>query len=321
MIRINMQIDKFNPPYPLKTAVLFLVFNRLETTMQVFEAIREAKPPRIYIAADGARVHLEGEVKKVQDVRDYVMQNIDWECEVKTLFRDENLGCKYAVSRAVTWFFENEEQGMILEDDCLPSQSFFWLCEELLERYKNDESVYLVSGDARASESFEMKEDYTFCKYPMLWGWASWADVWKRYDAEIQDWPKLKDSLIQSISGNKSTQNFWYDIFQKMYHKQINTWDYQFCYLLFRNKAKCITPRLNLISNIGFGIDATHTTNLNSQSSNRKKFEYSFPISHHLDSNSEMLTNKFYDENEFIKRGLFMRVINKLSRTLIKKND
>ena len=240
------------------------------------------------------------------------MKNIDWECEVKTLFRDENIGCKYAVSGAINWFFENEDQGIILEDDCLPSQSFFWYCEELLNKYKYDESVYLVSGDARGSESFKMNEDYAFCKYPMIWGWASWARVWKKYDSEIQDWPILKSSLIDSVSSNKRTQSFWYDIFEKMYHKKIDTWDYQFTYLLLKNKARCIVPRLNLISNIGFGFDATHTIDVNSKSNNRKKYDFRFPINHDLNENSEILVNKFYDDNEFLKRSFITRLVNKL---------
>ena len=119
------KMEVFIPKKPLETAVLFLVFNRLDTTKQVFEAIRKAKPPRLYIAADGPRESKEGEAEKVKAVREYVMSNINWDCEVKTLFRDKNLGCKYAVSGAIDWFFENEEMGIILEDDCLPSQSFF----------------------------------------------------------------------------------------------------------------------------------------------------------------------------------------------------
>ena len=140
----------FTSPHPLNTAVLFLVFNRLDTTKQVFHEISQAKPPRLYIAADAARANNINEVKKVHEVRNYIMQNINWECEIKTLFRDQNLGCKYAVTNAISWFFENEEQGIVLEDDCLPSQSFFWYCEELLTKYKDDKSVYLVSGETLA---------------------------------------------------------------------------------------------------------------------------------------------------------------------------
>ena len=140
-----MAKSEFIPPHPLNTAVLFLVFNRPDTTRQVFEAIRKAKPPRLYVAADGPREDHPGEDEKVREIRDYVMNNIDWDCEIKTLFRDKNLGCKYAVSGAITWFFENEEMGIILEDDCLPSQSFFWYCEELLKKYKDIDTIMHIN--------------------------------------------------------------------------------------------------------------------------------------------------------------------------------
>lgn len=314
------EATQFTAPHPLNTAVLFLVFNRLDTTKQVFEAIRQAKPPRLYVAADGARVNKEGEAEKVQAVRDYIMQNIDWDCDVKTLFRDQNLGCKYAVSGAITWFFENEEQGIILEDDCLPSQSFFWYCEELLERYKDDESVYLVSGDSRGSESFGMKEDYGFCKYPMIWGWASWARVWKNYDSELQDWPKQRVTLPFSISSYKPTVIFWRNIFERMYNKEIDTWDYQFSYLLLKNKGKCIVPKVNLITNVGFGVDATHTFSTESDAANRTRFEINIPLTHTPNPTSEKKVNDFYDRNEFSSKPVIIRAINKLARLTIGKN-
>ncbi len=310
----------FTPPHTLNTAVLFLVFNRLDTTKQVFEAIRQAKPPRLYVAADGARANKEGEVEKAQAVRDYIMQNVDWECEVKTLFQEENLGCKYAVSGAITWFFENEEQGIILEDDCLPSQSFFWYCEELLNKYKHDESIYLVSGDSRGSESFNMKEDYGFCKYPMIWGWASWARVWKNYDAELLDWPANRNTLPKQISQYKPTINFWIAIFDRMYKKEIDTWDYQFSYLLLKNQARCIVPRVNLITNIGFGADATHTLSVISEDANRSRNEITIPLNHSPSADSERKINDFYDRNEFLSRSFLVRAINKLTRLTIGKD-
>ena len=141
-----MNIEKFTPLYPLNTAVLFMVFNRLDTTKQVFQTIRKAKPPRLYVACDGVRIYRKDDIEKVQAVRDYVMQNIDWDCEVKTLFQKKNLSCKYAVSGAITWFFEHEKMGIILEDDCLPSQSFFWFCEEMLYKYKNYKDIFGVGG-------------------------------------------------------------------------------------------------------------------------------------------------------------------------------
>ena len=179
--------DTFTPPAPLQTAVLFLVFNRLDTTRRVFEAIRKAQPPRLYIAADGARVGKHGEAEKVQAVRDYTMKNIDWKCEVKTLFRDQNLGCKYAVSGGISWFFEQEEQGIILEDDCLPSQSFFWFCEELLERYADDEQIFIITGYNKQQRWHPEIYDYFFSNFGGIWGWASWRRAWAHFDGDMKD--------------------------------------------------------------------------------------------------------------------------------------
>jgi hypothetical protein len=248
------------------------------------------------------------------------MRNIDWECEVKILFREKNLGCKYAVSGAITWFFENEEQGIILEDDCLPSQSFFWYCEELLQKYKDDESVYLISGDARGPEFINMQEDYGFCKYPMIWGWATWARVWKSYDPEIRDWPIQQKNLALSISSYKPTVNFWENTFERMFNKEIDTWDYQFSYLLLKNNARCIVPRVNLISNVGFGPDATHTFSAHSEAANLKRHEINMPLSHLTSSDSELKINTFYDKHEFSTKPFIVRAINQFTRLTIGKN-
>jgi len=137
--------NTFIPPYPLKTAVLFMTFNRPDTTKQVFEAIRKAEPPRFYVAADGPRADKAGEREKCERGRRITTQ-VDWDCEVRALFREKNLGCRAGVSSAIDWFFENEEEGIILEDDCLPSLSFLWFCEELLERYRGDMRVWHISG-------------------------------------------------------------------------------------------------------------------------------------------------------------------------------
>jgi hypothetical protein len=308
----------FIPPSPLKTAVLFLVFNRLETTQQVFQSIRQAKPPRLYIAADGPRDNKDGEHERVKAVREYIIQNIDWDCKIMTLFRDQNLGCKYAVSEAISWFFKNEDRGIILEDDCLPSQSFFWYCEELLLKYNYDDSIYLVSADSRGSDHICLSEDYAFCKYPLIWGWASWARVWKNYDAELEDWPKQKLVLPASISTYQPTVIFWTQIFQRMYDKEIDTWDYQFSYLMLKNRGKCIVPKFNLVSNIGFGDYATHTLDKKSKDANRKRYDINIPLSHSPTIESETRINEYFDRNEFFwqPKPLIARAIDILVRII-----
>lgn len=304
--------ELFTPPCPLNTAVLFLVFNRLDTTKEVFQAIRKAEPPRLYVAADGARAKKAGEAAKVNAVRDYILDNIDWECQVVTLLRDENLGCKYAVSTAISWFFENEEQGIILEDDCLPSQSFFWYCEDLLNRFRENRNVFSISGDSCRHAEIEIPEDYGFCKYPLIWGWASWADRWCEYDVAIEEWPKIKDQLVPTISTHKATRRFWKDTFEAMFRGEIDTWDYQVSFLAFRTESLCVVPKQNMIKNIGFGADATHTFDVNSQCSNSEIGDVKFPLAHNFSVQNSLLISDFYDRNVFARKDILTRVFLKL---------
>jgi len=252
-------VDKFVPPHPLKTPVLFLIFNRLDTTKQVFEAIRKAEPPRLYIASDGPRENKEGEKEKVETIRKYVLEHIDWDCEVKTLFRDKNLGCGKAVSQAITWFFENEEMGIILEDDCLPSQSFFWFCEELLERYKDDERIGMISGFNYGYTNRLIKYSYYFSKYPMIWGWASWRNRWLNCDFNMNNLyeVELTKQLLLIFDNKKYKEKM--NILKAVKENKIDTWDYQWSFNLYLNNQLTIIPKNNYIINIGFGYDATHT--------------------------------------------------------------
>jgi ubiquinone/menaquinone biosynthesis C-methylase UbiE len=259
----------FIPPHLLKTAVLFIVFNRPDTTKELFEAIRKAKPPRLYVAADGPRADKHGEAEKVEQVRRIATQ-VDWDCEVKTLFRDKNLGCKYAVSGSVDWFFENEEEGIILEDDCLPSQSFFWFCEELLERYREHDKIMQICG-FNPLNRMDIKESYFFSKYGPIWGWASWARKWKgSYDVHMSNWPFIKKNNILNFSYLE--KQWRYELFDKVYMGAINTWDYQWSFAKMLHKGYSIIPKKNLVRNIGFCLDSTHTKGkLNPQYANSYK--------------------------------------------------
>jgi len=248
----------------MKKAVLLLIFNRSETTQKVFEAIRIAKPPRLYVASDGARLGKEGEADEVEKARDIVLKNIDWQCEVKTLLRERNLGCRKAVSDAITWFFENEEDGIILEDDCLPSQSFFYFCEELLDYHRNNKSVMHISGDQFVAD-YDNGSSYYFAKIMHCWGWASWADRWKYYGDDLSN---FNDKDIEKFSNDKNVQNYWLDILKKMQNKEIDSWAYQWLFKIIEQGGICINPIKNLISNIGFGISSTHTRNKDDPSAN-----------------------------------------------------
>ncbi|MCC9135130.1 nucleotide-diphospho-sugar transferase [Pontibacter silvestris] len=240
------------------TPILFLIFNRPDTTQQVFNAIRNIKPKDLYVAADGPRSNKPGETEDCIATRSIVEQ-VDWDCKVHTLFRNENLGCRVAVSSAIDWFFENVEEGIILEDDCLPNQSFFWFCQELLEKYRNDDRVMHISGSNYQFGKKWGEGSYYFSRLAHIWGWASWRRAWKHYDVQMKSLPQfIKENKIASIFSNKTVQKNWIKNLEKIYNGA-NTWDYQWAYTNLNNNSYCIIPNVNLISNIGFGKKSTHT--------------------------------------------------------------
>ena len=247
------------------TPILFLIFNRPEITQRVFEEIKKQKPKYLFIAADGARTDNLQDVQKCKMARDIVLDGINWDCEVKTLFRDENLGCGIAVSEAVTWFFKNVDQGIILEDDCLPHASFFVFCETLLEKYKDDENVYGISGDNFQDGNQRGDASYFFSNYCYIWGWASWRRAWNSYDFNLKQLEVFKEKqLIKNIDKRTVFKNYWFAILEKVVNKEIDTWDYQWLFTIWNNGGVAVAPNVNLICNIGFGKDATHTTALSS---------------------------------------------------------
>ena len=248
-------------PWPLQTAVLFLVFNRPTTTAQVFDAIRKAKPLRLYVAADGPRADRADEAEKVAKVRE-IATEVDWPCEVKTLFREENLGCKRSVSGGINWFFEHEEQGIILEDDCLPHLDFFTFCETLLDRYASDHRVWVITGDNFQNGVQRGDASYYFSRYNHVWGWASWRRAWQKADMEIKFWPEWKTSAEwAAFWADSVARNYWEKIFDRIYRAEIDTWDYPWTASVWYHGGLTATPNANLVSNIGFGPDATHTVN------------------------------------------------------------
>ena len=243
----------------LKTPVLFLIFNRPDVTALIFEKIKKQKPKYLYIAGDGPRNNREGEAELCEQTRK-IATNIDWDCEVKTLFREKNLGCKVAVSSAITWFFQNVEEGIILEDDCLPHPSFFGFCEAMLEKYRDNEQIMHIAGDTQLADNMT-DDSYYFSHIPHIWGWASWKRAWKDYDVEMKDFSIfLKKQKIKNVFENKYHQKDWLNILNKVYKNEIDTWDYQWCYTVFKKEGLAIIPNKNLISNIGFGENSTHTS-------------------------------------------------------------
>lgn len=241
--------------------ILFLVFNRPDTTAKVFERIRAVKPPRLYVAADGPREGRAGELEACQRVRDIATQ-VDWPCELKTLFQERNLGCKIGVSTGISWFFEQEPEGIILEDDVLPVPSFFSYCDELLEKYRFDERVGMISGSNLVSSRVDCEESYFFSKIPLIWGWAAWRRSWQQYDVVLKDWPAWdRSGGLQKLFPNKPLViSYWRDAFNRVFEGKLNTWDYQLMFTRWHHGGLTIIPTNNLTDNLGYGANATHTS-------------------------------------------------------------
>ncbi len=247
--------------YLTRTPVLFLVFNRIDTTKQVFEKIRQTRPPRLYVAADGARFTAEGENEKVATVRNYILSSIDWDCDVRTLFRETNLGCKKAVEEAITWFFENEEMGIIIEDDCAPTPNFFRFCEWALNEYEDNKNIGLVSGSNLVDYKFISPYRNGFSRYINIWGWATWRDRWSRYNSHLSltDLIELDGEIKRAGYLRRYERIFWKNVFKHTITFQ-TTWDFYLQYQFFKEGFYSVFPSKNLILNIGFGPEGTHTT-------------------------------------------------------------
>jgi cephalosporin hydroxylase len=275
-------IHKVSGESILNQAILLIVFNRPDTTSVVFEAIRQARPTRLYVAGDGARSGRDDEVELCNQVRE-IATAVDWPCQLVTLFRSENLGCKWAVSSAINWFFEHEEAGIILEDDVVPVPSFFLYCDEMLDFYKNNEKVMMISGCNMIANNFVATSSYFFTRYVHIWGWATWRRAWKKYDVAMTEWPQWRESddLSKFLGKNKKLTSSWTQIFDAMHRGTIDTWDYQWVFACWKNNGLSILPKNNLIKNIGFGEGATHT-NFGEPAYllESKPAELEFPLSH-----------------------------------------
>ena len=244
------------------TPILFLIFNRLDTAQRVFEKIKEQKPKYLYIAADWPRKNKKWEAEACKQTREEILKQIDWDCELKTLFRDENLWCKMAVSWAITRFFENVEQWIILEDDCLPDSSFFWFCGTILEKYKDDERIMMVSWDCFLPEKWQKNDEFAFTNYAHIRWWATWRRAWNMYDIEMKTFKDfIENKVINQISPNYFFRKTSIKHLTDVYNWRIDTRDYQRWYSLWVNHWLCIFPLINLISNIWFSTNALHTKN------------------------------------------------------------
>ena len=304
------------PDFQLTTPVAFIIFNRPDTTERVFAEIAKAKPPKLLVVGDGARTSREGEAIKVAATR-AIIDRVDWPCEVLTNFSEINLGCKRRVSSGLDWVFEQVEEAIILEDDCLPHPSFFRFCEEMLLCYRNDQRVAHINGNNLHFGKRQNNDSYYFSCFVHVWGWASWRDRWQNdYDVSMTSWPHIRDeNRVEDWTANRALQKYLINVFELCHLCKVDTWDYQWSYGARINGRLSVLPNGNLISNIGFGLDATHTVVGDSVLANMLVEEMNFPLNHPHGVFASRLMDEEY-ATRFLIVSLFQRVINKIKRLL-----
>lgn len=255
-----MQIETFPTP------IAFFAFNRPETTRRVFEAIAQVRPSRLLLVADGPREGRKGEAENCRQVLE-ILSQVDWPCEVTRNYSAKNLGCRERLVSGLNWVFLQVEEAIILEDDCLPAPSFFPFCRELLEKYRDDARIAYVCGCNLVESYTQVSDSYYFSRVGGIWGWATWRCEWQRYDRNLSHWPEIrKQGKLAEIFDDPKVVRYWSRIFDLMHEgKGPDTWDYQWLYTNLTNNSLTIVPSVNLITNIGFGEGATHTTQFDSR--------------------------------------------------------
>jgi hypothetical protein len=239
--------------------VVFLIFNRRDLTEKVFDRIRQAKPTSLLVVADGPRRDRPDDEAKCRATRE-VVEKVDWPCQVLKNYSDVNLGCRQRIASGIIWAFQQVEEAIVLEDDCLPHASFFDYCAELLNHYRHDTRVMSISGDNYQQGQVRGPGSYYFSKYGTCWGWATWRRAWSHFDLSMSVWPAFRDSgALRHVCPDPVEHDYWHEIFEAMYAGKIDSWAYAWLFAGFVQNGLSPHPNQNLVSNIGFGPEATHT--------------------------------------------------------------
>ena len=300
----------------MKTPVVLIIFRRPDKTIQVLEKIRQVKPSKLFVICDAPRPEKTDEYEKCEQSR-AIIDTVDWDCEVIKNYADTNLGSFRRIPTGLDWVFNQVEEAIILEDDCLPEITFFRFCEELLEYYKNDQRIMAISGDNFQLGNQRTQDSYYFSRYTHSWGWATWKRAWKHFDMELSTWPDVQNKqLLRSILDNDRDVKYWTSILQNVYDSKIKAWDYRWTFATWLQNGLTILPNVNLISNIGFGEGATHTVSTKNPWINLPTQSISFPLQHTQFVIRDSIADKFTQDSVF-NATLKNRLIRKL-RNMVK---
>jgi len=298
----------------ITTPVALFIFNRPDTTERVFEEIRKAEPDRFFVIADGPRRNVERDIELCKLTRE-ITENVDWDCKVTRDYAVENYRLRKRVSSGLTQMFKSVDEAIILEDDCVPDQSFFPFCQELLERYRNEEKVMMISGNNFLGKLEQKECSYHFSSFNHIWGWATWKRAWRLYDDEMHDWIDLREGdFLKNILQDDVSVQYNKTIFQEVYEDKINSWAYRWFYSMLRKDGLSIVPSKNLVTNIGFGTEATNARSNSHRTANIIAEEIEFPLKHppitERDLEADMFATKIL--HRFKGKDLIIRTIKKL---------
>ncbi|MDZ7958566.1 MAG: glycosyltransferase family 2 protein [Aulosira sp. DedQUE10] len=264
----------------MNTAVALIIFNKPDTTAQVFEVIRQIKPPKLLVIADGPRQQHPEDIENCAAARK-IIDRIDWDCQVLKKTSDMNLGCKECISTGLNWVFQQVESAIILEDDCLPHPTFFQFCEELLDKYRHDQRIMTISGNNFQFGRRRTENSYYFSRYPLIWGWATWRRAWQQYDLEMKYWVEVRDgNWLQDILDDSTAVQYWTRLFEKCYKGNIDSWAFRWTLTSWLQNGLTILPNVNLVSNIGFSLEAANTKDIYSPFANHPTQAMEFPLKH-----------------------------------------
>ena len=296
----------------LTTPVVLLIFNRPETTARVFAQVAKAEPRQLLVVADGPRADRSDDPAKCAAAR-AVVEGVNWDCDLKLNYAQENLGLRRRVAGGLDWVFDQVDEAIILEDDCVPDPTFFRFCQELLAKYRNDERIMVVSGNNFQRGRRYSEYSYYFSRYNHCWGWATWRRAWVLYDDKMRDWPGVRrDGQLRGVLEENDAMRYWTRIFDRTYSGEYDSWAYRWTYSCWCQSGLTILPAVNLVSNIGSGPLATHTTRDQSGLA-LPTIPMEFPLQHPTRLMRQVAADAFSQRHHF-RPGIVRRIKQELVR-------
>jgi hypothetical protein len=311
----------FSDSDAFSTPVALIIFNRPSTTRMVLERLRSVRPKSLFVIADGPRVGVSDDPRLCAEAR-AVINEIDWPCDVRRRFLDTNLGCGHSPAQGLDWVFSQVQSCIILEDDCAPDVSFFTYCQEMLALYKDDKRIMMVSGNNHLLNKKIISESYLFSINTQTHGWATWRRAWNEYDFFMADWPKLRSlDWLERYLGDKKYAKTWFRIFDNAFEEarlnpKCSYWDFQWTYACWKNHALNIIPCHNLVTNLGYGENSTHTSMADHPLANLPVRAMEFPLRHPPAMLQNYEADYILSETVYGNHPIYKRVFLKLLRIM-----